>query len=104
MMVYYAIYMVLFGLAVYGVASMLNNSFFNKAPVPRYGAWIMSAVMFCLSFVGLFLAKLISYKLLSDSLGMTLTPNLVFDSGSAFVLSYFFFTTLNKREKRSVVA
>lgn len=98
MIIYYAITMLLFGLAVYGVASMLNNTFFNKSPASRISAWVMTVVMFCLTFVALIFAKIISYKLLSESMGMLLTPNLPFDSVSAFILSYLFFSTLNKRD------
>jgi len=97
MILYYTIYMVLFGLVVYGIASMLNNSFFNKAPVSRIGAWGMTVAVFCLTFVLLFFAKLISYKLLSSSMGMTLAPSSPFDVASGAILSGLFFTTLNKK-------
>lgn len=90
---------IIYGLLIWGLASLLNNTTFKKSPASKIAAWSLTIVIFFVSVVVLSVAKYIRYQVMSDEMGVSINPSNPLDMGGAFVFSWLFYGFLNKVQK-----
>ncbi|MFV7642881.1 hypothetical protein ACNPK3_20380 [Shewanella algae] len=90
---------IIYGLLIWGLASLLNNTAFKNTPASKLAAWSLTIVIFLVSVVALSVAKYIRYQMMSDEIGVSINPSNPLDMGGAFVFSWLFYGFLNKAQK-----
>ena len=87
----------IYGLIIWGLAVILNRTAFRDKSATRIIAWALSIFLFFLNIIALSAAKFLRYQIISEDLGLKITPNSFLDISGAFVFSYLFFTLLKKK-------
>ena len=90
---------IVYGLIIWGLATILNKSVFKATPASRGVAWGLTILLFFINVVALSAAKYLRYQVISEDIGASITPSNPLDMGGAFVFSYLFFSFLNIKEK-----
>ena len=90
---------IVYGLIIWGLVTILNKTAFKNAPASRGAAWGLTILLFFVNVVALSAAKFLIYEVISEDIGITITPSNPLDMGGAFVFAYLFFSLLNKKEK-----
>lgn len=90
---------IVYGLIIWGLATILNKTAFKITPASRGIVWGITILLFFINIVALSAAKFLRYQVISEDIGTTITPSNPLDMGGAFILAYLFFTFLNKKEK-----
>jgi hypothetical protein len=90
---------IVYGLIIWGLATILNKTAFKNAPASRGVAWGLTILLFFVNVVALSAAKFLRYQVISEDIGTTITPSNPLDMGGAFIFAYLFFSFLNKKEK-----
>jgi hypothetical protein len=90
---------IIYGLIIWGLATILNKTAFKGTPASRGVAWSLTILLFFVNVVALSAAKFLRYQVISEDVGTTITPTNPLDMGGAFVFAYLFFTLLSKKEK-----
>ncbi len=90
---------IVYGLIIWGLATILNKTAFKNAPASRGVAWGITILLFFVNVVALSAVKFLRYQVISEDIGTTITPSNPLDMGGAFVFAYLFFSFLNKKEK-----
>ena len=90
---------IVYGLMIWGLATILNKTAFKNAPTSRGVAWSLTLLSFFVNVVALSAAKFLRYQVISEDVGETITPSNSLDIGGAFVFAYLFFTLLSKKDK-----
>ena len=92
-------YWVVYGLATWGLATVLNRLVFNKNPASTVFAWSSAVIFFICSIVILSAIKFFEYKALSSELGINMAPNYGIELGGAVFFAYIFFSLIDKKGK-----
>jgi len=90
---------IVYGLIIWGLATILNKTVFKATPASRGVAWGLTILLFFINVVVLSAAKYLRYQVISEDIGTSITPSNPLDMGGAFVFSYLFFSFLNIKEK-----
>jgi hypothetical protein len=90
---------IVYGLIIWGLATILNKTVFKAAPASRGVAWGLTILLFFINVVALSAAKYLRYQVISEDIGTSITPSNPLDMGGAFIFSYLFFSFLNIKEK-----
>lgn len=92
-----------YGLIIWGLATVLNKTAFKAQPASKVAAWGLTFLVFFMSVAALSAAKVIRYQVISDSFGVPISPKNPLDIVGAFVFAWLFYTFLNraKGEKHS---
>jgi len=94
---------IVYGLIIWGLATILNKTVFKTTPASRGVAWGMTILLFFINIIALSAAKLLRYQVISEDIGTTITPSNPLDMGGALVFAYLFFTFLNIKEKKNQI-
>jgi hypothetical protein len=92
---------IIYGLIVWGVASLLNYMAFKSKPASKGAAWGLTVLVFFVSVVALSAAKFIRYQVISEEVGVSINPSNPLYIGGAFVFSWLFYGFLNKVQKNT---
>lgn len=90
---------IVYGFIILGLATILNKTAFKNAPASRGVAWGLTILLFFVNVVALSAAKFLRYQVISEDIGIKITPSNPLDMGGAFVFAYLFLSFLNKNEK-----
>jgi len=90
---------IVYGLIIWGLATILNKTVFKGEPASRGVAWSLTILLFFVNVVALSTGKFLRYQVISEDLGTTITPSNPLDMGGAFIFAYLFFSLLSKKEK-----
>jgi len=90
---------IVYGLIIWGLATILNKTVFKVTPASRGVAWGLTILLFFINVVALSAAKFLRYQVISDDIGMSITPSNPLDMGGAYVFAYLFFSLLDIKEK-----
>jgi len=90
---------IVYGLIIWGLATILNKTVFKATPASRGVAWGLTILLFFINVVALSAAKYLRYQVISEDIGISITPSNPLDMGGAFIFSYLFFSFLNIKEK-----
>lgn len=90
---------IVYGLIIWGLATILNKTVFKGTPASRGVAWSLTILLFFVNIVALSAVKFLRYQVISEDVGTTIAPSNPFDMSGAFVFAYLFFTLLSKKEK-----
>lgn len=85
-----------YGLIIWGLATVLNKTAFKAQPALKVAAWGLTILVFFLSVAALSAAKVIRYQVFSDSVGVPISPRNPLDMGGAFVFAWLFYSFLNR--------
>jgi len=88
-----------YGLIIWGLATILNKTVFKTTPVSRGVAWGLIILLFFINIVALSAAKFLRYQVISEDIGTSITPSNPLDMGGGFVFSWLFYSFLNRKEK-----
>ena len=88
-----------YGLLVFGAAKLLNSTLFKLKPASRSTAWVLTILIFVVSIVALTVLKVLRYKIISDSVGVSINLKNPLDMSGAFVFAWLFFSLLKREEK-----
>lgn len=80
----------IYGLFVFGAATLLNVTAFKHKPASRLAAWSLAFVMFVVSLFALTTLKMLLYGI---------NPKNLFDMAGAFMSAWLFFSVLNRQKK-----
>lgn len=86
----------IYGLIVWGLATVLNKTAFKVQPATKGSAWGLTILVFFLNIATLSAAKVIRYQAISDSVGVPISPGNPLDMGGAFVFAWLFYAFLNR--------
>jgi len=90
---------VVYGVIIWGLATILNKTVFKTTPASHGVAWGLTILLFFINVVALSAVKYLRYQVISEEIGISITPSNSLDMGGAFVFSYLFFSFLNIKEK-----
>lgn len=88
-----------YGLIVWVVPTVLNKTVFSETGASRLAAWGLTVVVFFINALALSALKFLRYQLISEDIGVKITPSTPLDITSAFVFAYLFFVFLKKKPK-----
>lgn len=88
-----------YGLIIWGLASVLNKTAFKDQPASKGTSWILTILVFCLSVAALSAAKAISYQSISEKVGRPVKPRNPLVIGQAFVFAWMFYSLLNRADR-----
>ena len=86
----------IYGLIIWGLATVLNKTAFKTQPASRGAAWGLTILVFFFSVSALSAAKVIRYQFISDKIGIPISPKNPLDMGGAFVFSWLFSSFLHR--------
>lgn len=81
----------IYGLLIYGVAKLLNATYFKLKPASRSAAWWLTILIFFVSAVVLTTVKIMQYRAISNNIGISINPNNPLNLGGAFSFAWLFF-------------
>ena len=87
------------GLAVGGIAALLNHFIFKKNPASKINAWILTIIVFIITFTLFSIGTIARQEILAQKLGIRPSFTYPFDFVISFSLSWFFYGSLKKRPK-----
>jgi len=90
---------IVYGLIIWGFATLLNKTAFKATPASRGVAWGLTILLFFVNVVALSALKFLRYQVISEDIGTTITPSNPLDMGGAFIFSWMFYSFLNHKEK-----
>lgn len=89
----------LYALIIWGLATLLNKTFFKTTPASLGAAWMLTILVFFINIFALNIARLYRYELISESIGTTIQPSHPVDFVMPVIFAYLFFILLNRRKK-----
>ena len=87
---------ILYGLIIWGLATLLNKTAFKTATASRGAAWGLTVLIFFINIAALSAVKIFRYQVISESVGQSISPSNPLDMSGAFVFSYLFFILLKR--------
>lgn len=91
------VHWLVYGLLVFGVAKLQNETAFKQKPASGLAAWTLTIMMFVVSVVALSALKSLRYQAISDNVGVPISPQ---NPLGAFVFAWLFFSFLNRQGKK----
>lgn len=88
-----------YGLIIWGLATLLNKTAFAKKPVSKTAAWILTLGVFFVNLVVMTALQYFRYKNLSHHFGFQITPKTPLDVVGALTFSWVFFSLLRRSQK-----
>ena len=93
---------ILYGLIIWGLATLLNKTAFKIAPASRGAAWGLTILIFFINIAALSAVKVFRYQVISESVGQSISPSNPLDMSGAFVFTYSFYLSENKTGDKRV--
>jgi hypothetical protein len=85
-----------YGLLIWGLATALNKMAFKARPASKGAVWGLTILVFFLSVAALSVAKVIRYQVISDDVGVPVSPRNPLDMGGAFLFAWLFYSLLDR--------
>ena len=88
---------ILYGLIIWGLATLLNKTAFKTVSASRGAAWGLTILIFFINIAALSAVKAFRYQVISESVGQSISPSNPLDVSGAFVFTYLFFILLKRK-------